>query len=70
VLGIEASLIEFNIVYTRGCSKISSADGLCSGFCSIIIDISYSNYTERLALGENLITPSPACLSFCHITPF
>jgi hypothetical protein len=43
VLGIEASLIEFNIVYTRGCSKISSAEGLYSGFCSIIIDISYSN---------------------------
>ncbi len=67
---MEASLIELRMIYTLGWSNISSADGLRSGFCSIIKHINCSSYIDRLALGENLITPSPACLSFYHMTPF
>lgn len=58
------------IFWSSGCIKISSADGRECGFGSIIKLISCSRQRDLLALGLNLMTPSPAYLSFCHISPF
>jgi hypothetical protein len=64
------SFKEIMIDCSLGCKRISSADGREFGSGSIMRLISCSSCNERFALGENFITPSPACLSFYHNNPF